>query len=172
MNCTSCGKEIENMNGFKVKKNKSVSVEQDSIFCPDCWNNHLNSLSKFQERFKRLSKSLMSKAKVMIEGIVQEDPQIIAYGSGHEWVSETIYYIFPLKMTQLNGAPEGVTSIPVKPDDVFMVEFKGITYVKKSNIVEVDGYLINRNYLTINQSGFVFEADKIFNLTYGYSTSY
>ena len=149
-----------------------MEVEKDSVFCPDCWNKKLETLTKYKERFKRMSKHLAGKVKVVIEGIVEEDPQIFAYGSGHDWVTRTIFYVFPMKMTKLIASPEGITTLPVKKDDVFMVEFKELTYVKKGHAVEVEGNLKTRNYKLIDQSGYVFEAEKLFNLTYGYSHDY
>ena len=65
-----------------------------------------------------------------------------------------------------------MTSFPLKEGDVVMVELETATYAKKGNTVEMEGKLKSRGYTVTDQKGFVFEAERLFNVTYGYSTIY
>ncbi len=119
-----------------------------------------------------MSKPLAGDLKIIIEGVIIEDPQTIAYGAGHDFVTVHIQYIFPLKFTKLIGGPEGLSGLPIKENDTVMVELNGKAYAKKDHTVELTGKLESRGYSISAQKSFIFAAEKLFNLTYGYSVEY
>ena len=162
---------------YYVNKNKKLGIEKRSLFCFPCWDQKLQEISNVNEskdvkKYKKKSLYLLAHTEIVLGGIVEDLPQCVAYGTGHESVHANFLSVFPMQVNQIVFSYKDIEAIPLKENDVIMIEYNGMAYLQKGHQVEIEGTLERRTYEYVNNTGFVFQARKLINLTYNYSRDY